>query len=228
MRTALVVQFAAVCAFGQVPSTAPDISPATIRSTAHEVILDVVVRDKKGNLVRNLDLKDFVIAEDGFFQKPSTIRFIAGSAAATPGQTGKRLDPLRQIRLVTLVFDRLSSPDSRKLARQAALDFIAQNAGQNVFLSVFLVDQRLSVIQPFTSDAGLLRHAVAKAADGNFSQSGSGTDNLKKNLAIMYGGQERELEKTAMSGAGGSAPDTFNGGVSAADREVAEVLPQHG
>src|SRR4051794_25253643 len=83
-----------------------------IRTGAEEVILDVVVRDKKGKLVRELGPADFEVYDNGTQMPIRSVRLIEGKEAiAKTGTTA--LDPLRQIRLVTLVFERLS-PEGRR------------------------------------------------------------------------------------------------------------------
>src|SRR5690348_5834760 len=95
---------------------------AEIRAGAEEVILDVVVRDKKGKLVRELGPADFEVFDNGVQMPIRSVRLVEGKEAI--GKTGTTpLDPLRQIRLVTLVFERLS-PEGRRFARQAAQDLL--------------------------------------------------------------------------------------------------------
>jgi len=62
---------------------------------------------------------------------------------------------------VTMVFDKLM--DGRQLSQHAALDFLANNVEENVWVSVWTIDQRLYLRQEFTQDRYLLRQAVLKA-----------------------------------------------------------------
>src|SRR5262245_8696247 len=80
-----------------------------IRTTVDEVVLDVVVRDKKGKQVRELGSGDFEVLDNGIKQTIRAVRLVEGKEATGKGAGAPAaLDPLRQIRLVTLVFDRLS------------------------------------------------------------------------------------------------------------------------
>lgn len=135
-----------------------------IQSTRQEVLLDVIVRDKKGKAVRDLGAADFQITDDGAAQKINSIRFVE-SETPTPGT----LDPLRQVRLVTLVFEGLGQ-DGRTLARQAALDLIKTDAAPNVYFGVFSVDHKLSVLQQYTADRERLKKAIERATGGTNSQ----------------------------------------------------------
>lgn len=142
-----------------------------IRASANEVVVDVVVRDKKGKLVRGLKPGDFTVLEDGVAQTVVSLREISSglNEAAVPGAGREAravaVDPARPIRLVTLVFDRLGL-DSRRLARQAAQDLLREELGPNVFLAVFTSDLRLSVVQSFTNDRAKLQAAVDRATGG--------------------------------------------------------------
>ena len=141
----------------QTASAAPQNPVMT--ATGNEVMLDVVVRDKKGRPVRDLEPSQFAITDNGEPVKIQSLRLIdrsetAGNAEAKTGDAHK-LDPLKQIRLFTLLFERLGQ-DGRLLARRAALDLIKGEPEQNTYYAVFAMDQRLSAIQQFTNDRALL------------------------------------------------------------------------
>ncbi len=155
-------------AFLAVPPPAWPQTPAppdvTIRATAEEILVDLIVRDKKGRFVRDLRPEEIQVFEDGEPQKITSFRLIQGREAMVQGQT-VRLDPLRQIRLVSLVFDRLGQ-QSRRLARQAALDLLRQQSGAGTFYAVMRIDHSLGILQPFTRDRKKLRAAVERATGG--------------------------------------------------------------
>jgi VWFA-related protein len=142
----------------------PAQDPAVIRTTAEEVVLDVVVRDKRGRPIKDLTLGEIAVMDNGQKQTVRGFRLVEGGEAIDKGSR-TALDPLRQTRLVTLVFERLS-PDARRLARQAALDLIKGELGQNVFYSVFTIDSQLFALQNFTRDREGLRKAIERATAG--------------------------------------------------------------
>src|ERR1700732_1150178 len=81
MRFILIVAFIAsalVCCAQQNPAPAQS-SQTTIRGTAQEVLLDVVVRDKKGRLVKDVTAKDFEVTDDGEPQKILSFRLVTSS-----------------------------------------------------------------------------------------------------------------------------------------------------
>src|SRR5260370_42393842 len=102
----------------QTPAPAQS-SQTTIRGTSQEVLLDVVVRDKRGRLVKDVSAKDFEITDDGEPQKILSFRLVTASdvmsqgaasdSTSTGGKAAASLDPLLQVRIATLVFDRLGT-----------------------------------------------------------------------------------------------------------------------
>src|SRR5579863_6226990 len=86
-----------------IPIPIPAQEPA-IKSTVDEVMLDLVVRDKKGKPVSDLKADDVVVFDNGVRQKLNSFRLVSG--------TTERLEPLRQMRLVTLAFENLSESDA--------------------------------------------------------------------------------------------------------------------
>jgi VWFA-related protein len=148
----------------------------TFRTTTQEVFLDLVIRDKRGRLIRDLKAEEIEVLENGQPQPIRAVRFVDGGAirlaetsapaAPRPSVTapapGVRLDPFRQVRLVVLAFDQISN-ESRVLARDAALELIKRPIGPNTYYAVASVGQRLKTLQPFTADPVLLRWAVDRA-----------------------------------------------------------------
>ena len=145
---------------------------ATIKTSTNEVVVDVVVRDKKGRLIKGLTEADFTVLEDGAAQSITSLRESAGSLAVGGGNPDptstkpKTADATRPVRLFSLVFDRLGI-DSRRLARQAAYDFIKEDLAQDVYIGVFHTDQRLNVLQTYTKDRVKLKAAIDRAVGSN-------------------------------------------------------------
>src|SRR5215831_2070337 len=100
----------------------------TLTTTSQEVLLDVVVRDKRGRQIKDLKASDFEITDAGALQSLKAFRLVSGSEALAPPSSpsaggaaspaSAAVDPLRQIRLVTLAFERLG-PDARVTATKA-------------------------------------------------------------------------------------------------------------
>src|SRR5262249_48364712 len=162
-----------------------------IRVRSNEVRLDVVVKDKKGRPIRDLNPADFEILEDGVPQKIESFRFVTReiTPGASESKDGKSSDvpstPTPATRRSTpavtaLVFDRLS-PEARALARKAGLAYAQQGMGAGSFTGVFGIDQSLRTIQSFTDDAQLITDAVERATGTSTSTYASGAAQVRQN-----------------------------------------------
>jgi VWFA-related protein len=130
-----------------------------------EVVVDLIVRDRRGRLVKDLRADEIGIFEDGRPQQLRSLRLIEGPQAVLENRQRVTLDPLRQLRLVSLVFERLG-PEAMRLSRDAANHLVARETDPNVYFAVFRVDPALRVLQGFTRDRGLLRKAIERATSG--------------------------------------------------------------
>ena len=88
---ALSLFCAGLACLGGLRVAAQESNAPIIRSTTQEVLLDVVVRDKKEHLIRNLKPEEIRVLEDGVPQKVQSFRFTDTEsdeqqvAAAQPG-----------------------------------------------------------------------------------------------------------------------------------------------
>lgn len=198
-----------ICLNAQQPAVAQpaSASPQTrIGVEAKEVLLDLIVRDRRGRTVRDLKPEEVEISEEGQAQPIRSFRMIeAGEVVTGPGGitavTHERLNPARPIRLVTLAFDRLGN-EARQLARDAALEFLHNQLRPNTYLAVFTIDQRLNVLQPFTNDVQLLAQAVRLATTGSSSQFASLSDAIQRKLQDLAAAQANAETAAANVGRG--------------------------
>jgi VWFA-related protein len=232
-------QFAAVCAclavgaFLVAAQTAPPPSTAsqtpTFKAGGEEVVLDVVVRDKKGKLVKDLKPEDFQVTDNGEKRTIKSFRLVEGSEAVSSSGGRTQLDPLRQIRLVTLIFHGLDQ-NGRLLSRQAALDLIKSELSQNVFMSVLDIDHTLEAIQPFTNDRALLKKAIERATGGSndfASDTVLAMNQLEQMAGPLQGGPTSIDDRVAgmSNGASGSSgPSAAPNGSSAANTAMAQIM----
>src|ERR1700730_11810059 len=154
-------------------------------SAPTEVIVDAVVKDKKGRPVKDLQSEDFQITEDGVPQEVKSFRLVTGgapdsaskdnpgkSASGGPKATARVLEAFNAGRIgtVALVFDRLSA-DSRMRAHDAAIAYLGNGLGPSDFTAFFGIDLTLNVFQTFTNDEKLIRPAIDKAGSTASSPS---------------------------------------------------------
>jgi VWFA-related protein len=142
------------------------------------VLVDIVVRDKKGMPVRDLQQSEFEILEDGAAQtvgsftpifdaevSPATAPGVATPAPVAAGRstgadgTGAAQAAAKMTPITALVFDRLS-PEGRQLAVNAARAYVSEKDPLPSMMGVFGVDLAFTPYAPFTKDRETLRKAL--------------------------------------------------------------------
>jgi VWFA-related protein len=189
----------AVPAFAAATRAQAPAQPAPVfRSGTELVLVNVVVRDRNGALVRGLTKDDFSIAEDG---KPQTITsfdfeeldrdsapppretwaarpILPPKPAASPkppapaeAQRDRPRADMRGRRLIVLFFD-LSSMQPEELDRavKAAHEYVDQKLAAADAIAVAAFSTSLQVVQDFTSD----REALDRAIDAFGGVNGAG------------------------------------------------------
>ncbi|HWQ32436.1 MAG TPA: VWA domain-containing protein [Blastocatellia bacterium] len=137
----------------------------TVGMKTAEVLLDVLVHDKKGRIVRDLRPEEIEVFEDGVKQPVSSFRFIDAESKKPVEETG-RGNSLQQLNLVTLVFDHQDA-QRFQTARQAAITFLDTAIRPDTLVRVFVIGRRLYLIEQFTSD----RSRIAKAIERGLGTS---------------------------------------------------------
>lgn len=190
-------------------------SSTTIRSTAQEVVLDMAFRDKKGKAIRDIRPEEIHISEDGIEQKLTSFRLVEGNAPqlAAPETSTRTLDPMREIRLVSLVFEGLDQ-DGKRFFRQSLKDILDMTPEQNLYFSVLTIDQRLHVIQPFTPDHSALLKSVDKSAMWSFTQYSNNSNEVKAEMKHIVDQGEPQLNSSGGTSGGGPSQRAIQGMVS--------------
>lgn len=140
-----------------------------LRITTDEVLMDVIVTDKAGKLVRDLRREDFEILDAGQPQKISS--FAANVVGTTKTITEKGTTSGVSIRapetplgryIVLAVDDLHIHPGNAIQARDAVLRFIDEQLGENDQVALYMTSGQLGVFQQFTDDRLVLRRAIAR------------------------------------------------------------------
>jgi VWFA-related protein len=224
---------ATITAIAALPAPAQqstDAQTPVVKSTVDEVVLDFIARDKKGKPVTDLKADDLAVTDNGAKEQPSSFRLVQGAEAITQGGTTTKLDPLRQLRLVTLAFESLGDPTQRKTARNGAVDLVKGEQGSNIFYSVVVIDTRLMVLQPFTSDKDALIKAINDATSGYAAnkllpESEKIKSDLKRYLAGQNGAdQQGNLLGAANQTASQPVPGGAGAGGSAVQSKLVSVM----
>lgn len=124
-------------------------SPSIVTS-ADEVTLDMVVHDKKGEAVVNLQPGDIAVTDSGSVVKLSDLHLVTGQSAAQ--------------HQIALVFGRLE-PSAAKNARDIAAKILKMVPAKQFSFAVLKVEGRLRLYQEFSSDPSVVNKAVEAATE---------------------------------------------------------------
>ena len=132
------------------------------------VIVDVVARNGKGEAISDLKPEDFTLTEDGKVQKISAFSFQHPESAVKPAQAAvlppntfnnlPRYQPNGALNL--LLLDALNTTSiNQAYARESMIKFL-EKLPQGQSLAVYLLGNKLRLVQDFTSDPELLKQAA--------------------------------------------------------------------
>ena len=171
------------------PTTTPQV---VLRATTELVLVNVVARDKKGNLVRDLKKEDFTLLEDGKKQQISSFDFedvdqilnatqtVSGASPETPGtllHATKKSPPTldaRDRRLILLFFDfSAMQPEEIERAVDAARKFVATKMQSADLIALVSLATNMRVDLDFTDD----KEKIAAALTAYGTSEGQGYDN---------------------------------------------------
>jgi VWFA-related protein len=212
-----------------------------------EVLLDVVVKDKRGRPVTDLSSADFEVFEDGAKQPVESFRLIRRNSAgesgkansavqgeasaqanATPSPPAKPVsaspasapNPDVGVSVVALVFDRLSQ-DGRKRANDAAMSYVGGDSNLSAFVGVFAVNLSVNTLQNYTTDVGLVKKAIERA--GAMASSSFESKTLDSESASAARQREATVQAaTAAAQSGG--PGAAAAGAAAGAASVEQIF----
>jgi VWFA-related protein len=186
---ATALQFALVCSSLPAQNPTPDQTEYTFRVESELVLVNVTVRDKNGNFVRDLKPEDFTILEDNKPQKITSFDLenvdavamqslaqakpLAGEPAApssAPAATTptNSADQYKDRRLIILFFD-LSAmePDEIDRAVTSAKNYVDKQMAPADLVSIVSLGSALLVNQDFTADKALLEKQLDAFGEGS-------------------------------------------------------------
>jgi len=192
--------FVLVLALLPLPGTAQQTTDYTFRAQSELVLVNVTVRDKNGNFVRDLKADDFTLQEDNKAQKvasfdientevlpPPTVPQVnllnsiqkqAAKPAATSANEPSN-SPLKDRRLIVLFFDLTSmQPDEIERASTAALKYVDKQMTPADLVAIISLGSTISVNQDFTADRDQLKKALQNFNAGGgqgFEEGSTGT-----------------------------------------------------
>jgi len=175
---------------GAQESGQPVAAQGRIRVTTELVLVNVVARDKKGNLIKDLKKEDFTLYEDGKKQEISSFDFenvdqlaatagptVSGVAPGTLLHSSKKAPPTldaRDRRLILLFFDfSAMQPEEIDRSVDAAKKFVHEKMQPADLIAVISLSTNMHVDCDFTDDQQKLASVLSSYNSGE----GQGFDN---------------------------------------------------
>ncbi|HEX6502132.1 MAG TPA: VWA domain-containing protein [Terriglobales bacterium] len=145
-----------------------DVPTITMRANTRMVVVDVVVKDKKGQPVTGLKAEDFAVDENGKKQKIATFTPPGADQAAPlpmpPGIMTNKPEYLKPAGVPTVLL--LDAANSHFLdqayGRTQMLKYAVQQSIAASPMAVMTLTNRLEVLQDFTTDPRVLLAAIKK------------------------------------------------------------------
>jgi VWFA-related protein len=235
LRASTVLILALAIVVGEAQQQTPQRAKDTLKEGVTAVLVDVVVRDRRGLPVRDLTAADFDVLEDGVAQTIGSFTSVlegtgAGDpttpASAPPAISTAAEGPRATLNLnagpgvIALVFDRLS-PEARRLAVQAAQGHLGTKEETPDYIGIFGIDLSLTPYAAFTRNAYALRQTLtrlgARASAGFNSAEQQEQKANADRQAAMAGG-------AAASATAGGGPGTSAAmGTAAGEAQLAQM-----
>ena len=189
---------------------------------AARVAVDLVVRDRKGRLVRDLKKAEIEVLEDGAAQDVLSLRLVdlasvrrtplapgeqAPADSAAPAAAAAEADehPL----FVAFLFDHLS-PQGRRTAHDAAAEWLQRPAPRGRRVGVYRIEQGLETLQGFTGDDAATRAAVDLIL--SWAPAAEHSKDDRERLRALRLSMRAVGPPTDSSGAKGGSPAANSGG----------------
>jgi VWFA-related protein len=189
-----------------------------IKVNSNLVSLDVIVKDKKGKAVTDLNPEDFTVLENGVPQKieffDSTLTSGSEGGQSTnvndSTQPGSRTLNGFPRNIIALVLDGQSTQVSNlKHVREGIIKYIRERISDSDLVALFSISGGLQLRQPFTQDKAKLIAAVENAYDSSTLSKTSEARDISENISSLRdqigGGVTGPIAATPGAGAAGSA-----------------------
>jgi len=233
---ALIVALSIVAGDAQQQQPMPR-ADRTLNEGVTAVLVDIVVRDRRGQPVRDLAISDFEVLEDGVPQTigsfstvfsgvatpaPGTPAAAAPGASSSQAATGAGASPPVDtgLAVTAIVFDRLS-PEARRLAVQAAQSYLGTKEEAPNYIGIFGIDMALTPYAPFTRNARVLKQALASMASRGSASFNSPEQRQQKKDADRQAASAGQTAASAESVGGRGASAAI--GTSPAAAQMAQM-----
>jgi VWFA-related protein len=200
------------------PAVSADTTPV-IRTTVNEVLVDMIVRDNHHHMITDLHPQEVEIFEDGVPQKIKVFRDVQGieqleaekeaeKADASAGAAGKHRNTLKQVNFVVIVFDQIA-PLNVPFAREAVLSFLKSDNLPNTYVTIYRMNQGLTLVQPYTANTAALAKSTELATKGQYNKDQVDTLGSVASSAVASAeAGVAVVDAQVLAGAGGPAAVT--------------------
>lgn len=196
----------------------------TVNERVTAVLVDVVVRDRRSQPVRDLTQSDFQVLEDGVPQTIGSFTPIF-EGAVPPAPLAPSSAPAGNTQLTVgapppmdtgtavsaLVFDRLT-PEARRRAVQAAQGYLGAKEESRDYIGIFGIDLALTPYSPFTRNTRVLRQALSRV-ESRASASFNNPQQQQRANAVQQAASASQAAAAAQA-AGGPGVAAAVGGAS--------------
>jgi VWFA-related protein len=166
LMASALVGIVAIPAFLYTQESSTEVPSVTIRTNTRLVLVDVVVRDKKGQPIMGLKADDFLVEENGKRQHVAVL--VPPGGAQKPGTSlppgllsnhPEHLDPGGP--LAVMLLDAVNSPfNDQAYGRLQMLKYVQAQSDVGRQMAVMTLTDQLHVVQQFTSDPQILITAI--------------------------------------------------------------------
>jgi len=144
-----------------------------IRVSSNLVNVDVIVKDKKGKVVRDLKAEDFIVTENGV--KQNIEFFDATLATSTPGEVPSTATSATELppatrnlprNVVALVLDGQTTESTNlKPVRDGIINYVRNRITSNDSVALFAIAGGLQLVEPFTQEKEKLISAIERTTN---------------------------------------------------------------
>jgi len=155
------------------PVQQPNPPVTTLTAVARSVVLDIAVVDAKGHPVRGLKQSDFVLLEDGVPQTLTSFEEHTSNPAVAPVSQPKLppntftnfIPPPNSVASTVLLLDVLDTSIQAQMYLHEQVVEYMKHVPPGTSMAVFVLDERMHLLQGFTTDPQTLLEAVKSKRD---------------------------------------------------------------
>ena len=194
---------------------APGVS-AVLKVKTRLVVVNVVARDSKGAPVTDLKQEDFTVAEDGKEQKLRIFSFqhpetAPAQTTQSPARAANIVDNLPHFRpgraLNVILMDAINTGSANQMYMRDSMVRFLEKVPDNEPIAVYLLSDRLRLLQDFTTDPVLLREVVRSFKGKNSPLLNSALNGsaspvlpgIAQSLPPQMAGQIREFQEQILT-----------------------------